>query len=182
MSTQNAIQVVHKGTGNPFRAILLVLALLMLGACSSYPPVILHSGLSNEAPAILDTYCGVISRVLQIRDDSGRIILKNDDWQIKDWPTEHVVRDVELKPGQYSISYEMNFRGTGNFHYNFSVQMKPGHLYKFAGYFVMYEEGWLWIEDVTTSEVVAGILPPRDVKKKWRNHHAYCRTTFLDYL
>lgn len=155
--------------------------MLILGACGGIPTVILHSGLSNEAPVILDVYCGVLSRVLQIRDDSGRLIFKNDDWPDKDWP-KHLVQKVELKPGRYSISYQMSFSNTETRRYEFTVQMKPGHLYKFAGYFVMHEEGWIWIEDVTTSEVVAGIPPPRGVKKKWGNHHAYCRSTVLDYL
>ena len=182
MSIQKSIQVSHKGIGNPVGALLPVLLLLILSACGGPNIVILHSGLSNEAPAILDVYCGVLSRVLHITDDSGRLIYNNDDWTEEDWHKQDIVHKFELKPGQYSISYKMTFSNTERRHDEFTIQVKSGHLYKFAGYFVMHEEGWIWIEDVTTSEVVAGIPPPRGVKKKWGNHHAYCRSTVLDYL
>ena len=187
MSIQKTIQVSHKGTGNPFRAILSVLVMLIFGGCAPGPrTVMLHSELSDEAPATLDAHCGSHFHLLGIRDESGRLIFSDDYVP----PESQWVGKILLSPGQYTISFRAYFYKTNTYHYELPVQMESGHLYKFAWYFQMYEKGWTWIEDATTSKVVAGNAPPRDIipsgiLKGW---HRYghggvpCRSTALDYL
>jgi hypothetical protein len=170
-------------------ALLLTLALLIIGGCSTYksmPTLKLNLESSNEEPAVLQTYCGLYTYLTLILDETGREIFNASAYKASTsaglMDSEGYPLKVELKPGQYTLYFTAVIHSTPRFTGDATLQMESGHLYKLARYGVLHKRVWLWVEDWTTSEVVGGTPPPPDVERDWQGILEICPSTALDYL
>jgi len=76
-------------------------------------------------------------------------------------------RDARLLPGKHTIRYGLYSPDRVD-----TIDMKAGHGYVGRYEHVSKGNNYLWIEDTTTGEVVAGVLPPQEREKAQRSERA----------
>ena len=142
--------------------------LIFLFGCNYFRPIVQNYQDSEIPPdqiaAIVDG-CWSINRLWEVKSEPPWVLI----WELKESTfSDNRVRQFKLKPGNYEIFIEDNYRGlqsvTIPFRELFRVQLKAGHKHRVD---YSHESHWLenywvqyyWIEDLTTGEVVGGRKP-----------------------
>ncbi|MET0105871.1 MAG: hypothetical protein ABW072_12135 [Sedimenticola sp.] len=153
-----------------------IFSIIIVGCAANRPTYILVLETNENPPAVLKLGCG---HVYTIWNENGKEIFNDRDPKYKNaYPGK-----IKLAPATYTIEYGTHFYKTYTLKTKATLRMEAAHLYRFARYSLAYKNGWLWIEDWTTSEVAAGVPPPNDVEKEWQGLWSYyCPSIALDYL
>lgn len=145
----------------PFPSLTPILVVLFTaGACAS------QLSRPHEELAILDWSGWGAPRVFGI---DGKATAGQD--QAKLPPGKHTIR----YGGSFATSVLLNPKGSAEYDLGATIDMKAGHVYapkseRVYGYGTYRD--YLWIEDTTTGEVVAGQLPPAEREKTKRSGRA----------
>lgn len=165
-----------------------VVGLLALGGCASVPSDgYVEPDLPDDRVAILDWSGWDAAYVLEIdgkKPDPGGLLVRGypPQTQARLFPGKHAIR----YGGVVGTSVMLNPRMEDRYDRAATIDMKAGHVYavrrkRVYGYPRSYQD-YLWIEDTTTDEVMAGELPPHEREKAGHSQSAAAAREVLEHF